>query len=449
MFCIGVVLTVVAMSMGDEILLNFLEIGVINVGSDDTKLEKLRATAQELAGTLKKAPVKTAAFTMVAADPEVTATDPTVIEAVTVLKKHWVTMANTFQSTPVAIIRAVLLDAVVQVARNDELVASAFVNTARNILPYVDSGNEAPVWLGVLNELEEKVDHRAETEWATPDTISIENMDYKAPEALVIQKKNLVTNRDVLRDKIYHATGPVGGDHNPHWPQNNVGAWAQEFATRMSVAVAEAIDSVEKANALEPVNISAPLQSLAHALSSHLKDALAAFGGATSGLQRRTNLLWWKEALYSPSAHTSYRNMSAFTSAALMALDLFEQVPTFSPASVSAFLNEAILLLPAVAAAEKQSFLSLALEARQSQELLPLREAAAQLFTVPAGRSPLLSLIGHSLSENLDSVTLRTLAGVDDQTAITPAEWGTFLFREMQAARATVSTNGKRSQRKA
>src|SRR2546430_2642861 len=69
-----------------------------------------------------------------AADPDVSATDPTIVEAMAVLKKHWITMANTFQSTPVAIIRAVLLDAVVQVSREDDAIAVAFVNTV--VMPF-------------------------------------------------------------------------------------------------------------------------------------------------------------------------------------------------------------------------------------------------------------------------------------------------------------------------
>ena len=36
---------------------------------------------------------------------------------------------------------------------------------------------------------------------------------------------------------------------------------------------------------------------------------MKAVSGATAGLQRRTNLIWWKETLYSPSARVSYRSM--------------------------------------------------------------------------------------------------------------------------------------------
>ena len=80
--------------MEQEVLMRFLEIGAINLNSDDTKLEKLRATAKDLSLALKKAPSKTVSFTMVAADPSVPPTDPVVEEAMAALRKRWETVPS-------------------------------------------------------------------------------------------------------------------------------------------------------------------------------------------------------------------------------------------------------------------------------------------------------------------------------------------------------------------
>ena len=90
----------------------------------------------------------------------------------------------------------------------------------------------------------------------------------------------------------------------------------------MTSAIADAVDAVAAELAPSPVDLSEPLSSLAKSVSTHVEAALASFSGATAGLQRRTNLLWWKEALYSPSAHESYLAMPVFQASALMALDL-------------------------------------------------------------------------------------------------------------------------------
>jgi hypothetical protein len=435
-------------STAEEILLRFLEIGVVNVGADDTKLEKLRTSVQDLVAGLREAPSKAIRYTLVAADPDVDASDPTIEEAMVLLRKHWITVSNTFRATPVAIVRAMLLDAVVQCARGDDAIGVAFVNSARNALPNVPSGNERPVWLDVVTEIERKVDERAEAEWATPEMISISPLSYNSPKAKSAKVKPALADRDTLNAMIIRAAGPQGGgNQNPHWP-NQPPQWAAEFAPRMTAAVADAIDKTVSQVGLEPIDFEGPFQSLALAVSSHLETALAAFSGATAGLQRRTNLLWWKEALYSPSAHLSYRDLPAFSAAALMALDLFEQVPTFSPASVSAFLREAVQLLPAVGEADERSFLDLLTDVQTSDALGPLREVASRLTEAPSGRGSLISLIGHPrVAGALDASALKRLGGIEATSTLLPPTWGSYLFREMQAARAISSvmpTSAKR-----
>ena len=128
--------------MDQEYLMSFLEIGTINLNSDDSKLEKLRATSRDLSAALRKAPAKTANFTMVAADPSVPPSDPVLEEAMAALRKRWETVANAFSGRPVTVLRAVLLDAIVQAAREDDAIAVAFVNTARNALAYAETADE-------------------------------------------------------------------------------------------------------------------------------------------------------------------------------------------------------------------------------------------------------------------------------------------------------------------
>ncbi|CDG51232.1 conserved hypothetical protein [Halomonas sp. A3H3] len=438
------------MAVNDEFLLKFLEIGVVDVGGDDAKLEKLRTTVVKLSSELKRKPAKTSLYTMVAADPDVPHSDPTIQEAMAELQQQWTTAVNTFSGTPVAIIRAMLLDALVQASRLQDPIAVAFVNSARNVLPYTASIHEQPIWEEAISEIETKVDKRAEAEWATPEMLTIQPLNYIAPEAFSVEPNNATLDYDVLYTKISQATGPwASGDHNPHNPNNQPHPWGKEFARRLSTALVEVLDEALEESRPKPINLSAPLSGLADSVSTHVEHALAAFGGATAGLQRRTNLLWWKEALYSPSAHASYRDMPVFAAAALMAFDLYQQVPAYSPASVSAFLNEAIQLLPQVAHTEDTALLTLVTNARESTQLTPLREAAAKLMPVAVGRGPILSLIGHSNDPAaLDSSSLRRLCGVDAEVSLSPQAWGTWLFRELQAVRATNETKTKRTRRK-
>lgn len=435
--------------MEQEFLMRFLEIGAINLNSDDTKLEKLRTTAKDLSASLRKVPSKTVSFTMVAADPSISPTDPVLEEAMAALRKRWETVANAFSGRPVNVLRAVLLDAVVQAAREDDAIAVAFVNTARNALAHAETADEALIWRDAVCEIETKVDARAEAEWATPEMISVEPLKYTAPKASVAEFEAPTIERSNLQAKILSAAGPGGAaPTNRYWPHNDPQNWSQEFAKLMTNAIADAVEAVAAELTPSPVDLFEPLSSLANSVTKHVEAALASFSGATTGLQRRTNLLWWKEALYSPSAHESYLEMPVFQASALMALDLHEQVPTFSPASVSSFLKEAIRCLPAEPESEgngRRDVAALVRDAKTATFMQPFRAVAAHYAPAPVGRGPLLSLIGHvQYPAATETASLRALGGVDESATMTPAEWGTFLFRELQAARATSANAGKR-----
>lgn len=437
--------------MEQEFLMRFLDIGAINLNSEDSKLEKLRTTSKDLAGVLRKTPSKTVCFTMVAADPSVPPTDPVVEEAMAALRKRWETVANAFTGRPVNVLRAVLLDAIVQAARQDDAIAVAFVNTARNALAHAESADEAPIWRDAVCEIETKVDARAEVEWETPEMISVGPLKYTPPKASAAEFVVPTIERADLQAKILSAAGAGGAvkPTNRYWPSNNPQEWTQDFSKLMTSAIADAVDEVAAELAPSPVDLSEPLSSLAKSVATYVEAALASFSRATAGLQRRTNLLWWKEALYSPSAHESYLEMPVFQAAALMALDLHDQVPTYSPASVSAFLKEAICCLPAEPESEgngRRDIATLVRDAKTAAFMQSFRALAVQYAPAPVGRGPLLSLIGHGQDPAVaEATSLRALGGVDSSTTMTPAEWGAFLFRELQAARATSANAGKRT----
>ncbi|GGX98024.1 hypothetical protein GJV26_20310 [Massilia dura] len=436
--------------MAKEFLLNFLEVGIIDLSGDDSKLEKLRETTKDISAALRKAATKTSSLTMVAADPTIASTDPTIVEAMEALKKQWQTISNTHRSPPVAILRAILLDAIMQAARADDAIAVAFVNTARNALAHAPVADEADIWRTAINEIETKVDARAEAEWETPEMISVAPLKFGSPSQAPAEYQPPSINRTEMQTKIFSATGPWGGqDQNPYQP-NQGQHWGQTFAERMTVVIAEALESMATDLAPVPVDLSKPLSTLASAVSTHVDEALASFSTATAGLQRRTNLLWWKEAMYSPSAHASYQDLPLFEAAALMALDLHEQVPTYSPASVSALLKQTIQALSVGEGgqdASRREFASLVQDAISSTHMETFRSLAAAYAPAPKGRGPLLSLIGNPQdAKAIEPALLRAYAGVDALKAMSASEWGTHLFRELQAARATSLT--KRAKKK-
>jgi len=427
------------------VLQRFLNSGLIDVGGDDAKLEKLSQAAKDLARVLKKTPSKALNYSLIAFDPEAPVEDAVVQDALSALQNRWATYRNTFSSTPVSVIRALLLDALLIAAADDDRVGVCFVSSARNALPLMRADNERAIWADAVKQIEVQVDARAEAEWATPDSITVPAMSYEAPEIELARVTPATAGRSKLQKDLLAAAGPhyhdpergnLVSNGNPHWPQSNQN-WTGEFGRRSTVAIADAIDTAIAKIAITQPNLTEPFNQLSRAVSTHIDNTLKAVGSATAGLQRRTNLLWWKEALFSPTARTSYRELPITIAAAQMAFDLFNAVPLFSPASVSAFLGEAVLKLPGATDGKKRAVRELVVEGQEFETLAPLRLAAAELVAAPEGRGPLLALIGHAHHANAKKESFfQLLSGVPADAELDAVAWANWLFRELQAAKA-------------
>jgi hypothetical protein len=426
--------------VAEDYLLQFLQAGLINVGGDDAKLAKLSEAAADIAAALREKPKNTTRYALAAFDPQTTADEPAIVEAKNTLAQRWPTYINTFAGTPVLVIRALLLDALAREANNDDRIAVALSALARNVVPQVDAGNETSIWNSMLAQIEQRADARAEKEWAAP--ARLETSQLHVPEvSIAVSMSRKAVNRDELRQKIEAATGPqktgnqnTGG--NPHWPQTPP-QWAFEFAPRLSNAIAETVDEVANAIEITPVDLATPLTALAEAVSNHVRHALDTVSGATAGLQRRTNLLWWRESLYSPSARRSYRGSSGATLAALMAFDLHNQVPTHSPASVSAFLFETVNSLADRDDTKALPIADLARELVTPRDLAALRACAAKFDGSGTGRAPIVALAARgSASVDLTNDKFRANTGVPPDAHFTPAAFAVWIFRELQALRA-------------
>jgi hypothetical protein len=197
------------------------------------------------------------------------------------------------------------------------------------------------------------------------------------------------------------------------------------------------IDAVVSKTAVEQADLTEPFRTLTASVTDYVDTTLKAVSGATAGLQRRTNLLWWKEALFSPTVRLSYRSLPPAAAAAQMAFDLHQQVPTFSPASVSAFLFEAVVGLPSVEAEKVFAISDLVREAQTHESLAALRDASAKIIGPPEGRGPVMALIAHpDAPASRAEHEFRRLTGVPADAEVTLPDWATWVFRELQAARA-------------
>lgn len=421
--------------MSKQVLNQFLKKQLFDLDGTDEKLKKLVATSDQLSDILTQTPYKALSYILAALDPQVSESQPIVIETLGVLEENWPTYFNAFHDQPTQIVRALLLQALANKLESQQ-VSIAFVSLARNILPSIETGKEREIWVDLVQDMELNLNQQAEKEWSTPKNIATKDFSYTPLKVNKLALKKGEIDHVSLQRGIAKATGPTDkdGDNtsgNEYWPASNE-LWANEFTPLLTAAIAQTIE-----DAVINIDFSKPLKHLSNAVGSHIDIVLDAVSSATIGLQRRTDLIWWKESLYSPSALCSYREMSSNIAAIVMAFDIFKQVPTCSPASVTAFLYETVSSLPVDESTRSLKLIDLIAEVKGTDCTNSFCKYLDDLFTESEGKGLLLPLLRYSSrSSTPNQEGFNNLKGLESHTEKTNSEWASWIFRELQATRA-------------
>ena len=422
--------------MATDVLQKFLTRRLFDVGSDDAKVAPLRAAAEDIAALIKVAPQRTAAMTLVAIDSAIGPDEPLVVEVMGVLEKRWQSYAGAFTDERLpTVARAILLQALAK-AMGSEPIAAAVSLTARSSLPLLGDVADRELWTEIISDADRRLARRAEREWAMPSSAHVAGSAPDLPEAAPLAAPQM--NRDWLVARLEAASGPhnAAGEAqktpvNPHFP--NAGQpWTTEFAAIAATAISNAVNSVTKEMAERIVARDAG-QSVGAVMAGFVDAAAGNFTATAIGLERRTGLLWWKQALFSPAAGVSYRGLDPAAAAATAALDASRQTGAFAPRMAEALVGETLRSIATEAMTKPRRLTELVAAAAASGGSVraALEEGFGAIHREP-GRAPL----GATLLD-ADAEAAAERLGLRADTELTPIEFGVWLFRDLQASAAT------------
>lgn len=429
--------------MSTEVLMQFLKTGLIDLQGSDEKLEKLEKTSSALSDILEESPSKALSYTYAACDSNMSENDSVIQEAIAILNENWPTYFNTFSGTPVPFIRAILLQALASKLEEDMHIAVAFDSIVKNVIPHTDVGKEGDMWRSLIHDNDLKLNLRAEEEWSAPEQITVEPFSYKPPKSIEISSKEVKLDRESLQTGIEKAFGPTNpaGEKtqgNSFVPQHGK-QWIDFLTPILTETIANTIDDALEETRIEPIDLSSPLKKLSEAVESHINTTVEVISISTSGLQKRASLIWWKESLYSPSAHCSYREIPLFISGAVMSYDMFNQVPTLSPASVTAFLRETVLSIETAKKPQTKKMYELISELRVSECAIALIQYVSTVFANLDSRGPVIRLLSIDKNSPMpDETRFLELTGIEPNLELSNSEWAVWVFRELQAVRAVL-----------
>jgi hypothetical protein len=423
--------------LATSILQRFLDHGLLNIGEDDDRFDRLQKAAADLERRILSAPERIIPYTIVALDPDVPTDDPVFAEVHTAIVGHWNTYRSRFADSPRQLYRAVLLEALASATTKDDAAAGAFALTAANVIPRVAAATEAEVWEAIISDARRAVETRAASEWtgdyATP-TFELPAIEITSPKVGKISTKK-------LSQALRAAAGPTGeGEQNPHWP-SNPNPWADEFGPRAAAAIAHALNDVLSDVAEAAGKTGEHFAAAADGFAEALRTGFESLARAAAGAARRTQLLWWKEALYSPLAEAGYRTLDHRVATVLMAIDLHALVPPFAPASVEHVLRETVREV--IGSNTNSTTTTASLEevcvaVSESQHAAEIQTALGEPITA-AGRGSFIDVLTLVALGRPAANEFRARVGVEAAVSLPLDDIGVWIFRELQARRLTAA----------
>jgi hypothetical protein len=310
------------------ILSGFLSANLLPIGEDDEKLKLLEASSADLAAEIEATPLIAFRFALVGLDERVSADDPVHKSVATTIANHWQTMTNKTGVSPVQVHRAVILRALEIVADKNPDIRHAIVLIAKNLGPVALDGKSKDATASMIERFQSAVTAELNEAW----------VDVVRPEIANINAKPKGTEaiREALTSGFGRAAGPHDKDAkpyptpNPHWP-NSGNPWSYDFAPRAAEAVSAALQT--------------SMQGLGEEMRSSLQQTLGSWAKVIQQLAIRdakTELLWIRASMYSPSAQAGYKSIDSMKIVLHAALDVSRVVNKLSPPSVEFFVRDLV-----------------------------------------------------------------------------------------------------------
>lgn len=409
--------------MPNQILQQFLDRRLIDVGEDAAKFEHLTRAADELAETLSndRRTLLTASAVLLA--DRLVEGEPLTALCQDAIKRQWPTYLSRFPTAPLQLFRGALMQALSNVGFGPDPAHAAIIYyTGTSLLPFASPIHDNVILRDLLLELGKKNEIEAMKYWATG--ASSDEVTYNAA-GIAIPPIKIKTLADMLRN----SAGPSGAaGANPEWPSANTVTWLEHYGKASAEAVATSVTEVLKA--LVPTLIERTRDD-----NQMLRDAIErARGGKADAL--RADLLYWRATLFSASQETSYRQLPPDVAIYWLARDLCRLSPRFHPQSTEFFLRETVRHALGDTETGKQKTVREFLAALANQ---PTIGAASHSAT----SSVTLLDAAHATARGaLDATDASVQVGISVNTSLTREDLAVWLFRDMQASRLA-TTEGR------
>lgn len=329
--------------MENNFLQEYLKTGLFDIGDNDERLKWLKISIDDLRKKFDEDYSLLPKYVLVALDPNISDSEPVMIYTESIITAHWQALRVKFKEMPRNIIRGVILNAINSVGRAEPTAARIIYLASQSFYPYAKLGNEKHLVEAMITDLGEVVEKEALDEWSLAEeepTLKLGVLkvtDFKL-DSIEIDKEQLKAGLLVAVQNSPDGNGPQNG---------GTSSWGEHFATKSSQSITKAFNGAmaEFGTSLKPTSIETPINKFFADFKRTFDATLKSLISSSRAVERRSKLLWWKETLYSTSQKRSYRGLDKNLLPIVMSVDLNNQLPATTPASVEYLLRDTLFSL--------------------------------------------------------------------------------------------------------
>lgn len=417
-------------------LQQFLDARLFILGEDNSQYQNIISTVPIVKKNLSKEKVSLISFVLLALDSSDNLHDPLLEEVEDALKRKWPTLRNKFPDQPITLLRAIIIEALTQIAKENIDKAATIYLSGALYFTYLKKGQESNILSGWLLELGGLLEEKAVTRWGLIwETPSLKIPRLTLPEfRLEVSGANGAKLKEGMKESVANGKNITNGSYNSGPVTDQ---WADLFSDKASKAIMTAVQSglQDYGSAFKNYDLTTPFNNFATEFKQSLNGFINVLFENNERLNLRTNLLWWKEALYSHSQKMSYRQISINAGPIVLANDLAELVPSIYPTAVDYFLKETTCEVYEDSEKSLSEWIDLML-ASSGKHIL---QSITTKGEIPAVRVNLLIYL-HLVAINIENISnLEKRTGLDPLMMVKLTDLTVYLFHDLQANKLIAS----------
>lgn len=400
-----------------EMIQNFLDSGLLDI-DDENIFNYLVETAEELSTILIENPDKIISYTLIAIDPTAPIEDPVFDEVEELLKNRWRFLRKRHPDRPKEFLRSIIFQALELASNDNETVVGLIWLTAKSFLPYAKLYGDVDIYRNFIELMGKRFEQDISTSIKINEIPTQKKKDANQNKSeLEIKIASMISNR-YNGDTIPPEHKPNPSFSNANFP---VDPWINEFVPRATGFLLEIMSTIQENTSTTQNQVIKIIRNFVRSMERH---------------SIKTDVLWWKQALYSPRLIQSYRGLPSNLACIIMALDLSDIISPPYPISVDYILRETVRDL--LEATDKNSIVTITfaelLQGLVKPDLQPKLRELMDDTAHPKSRTSLLNFLGAFVHGNCpDAEEIKSIVGVNLDDKITLPDFSVWLFCDLQA----------------